>query len=546
MAVLPENASVLVVGAGPTGLSLAIMLRRQGVDVVVVDKLPQRLPWSRALGLHARSLEILDALGVLEPVREQSLVLQAVQVHNDQGPLFRLDLTRLDAPFPQVLSCPQSAVEACLEARLRELGGVIHRNTELAGFRQDADGVTARLHDATGWRDLRCRLLVGCDGARSRVREQLELGFEGVAYPDHFLLADLDIDWSLDEHVSHGFLLPEGALIAMPMPEGWRLIINQPAEQVEQTGEPDLAPFRERLRQALGTAPALDNVRWLSRFSIHRRLATRYRRNRVLLAGDACHIQSPLGAQGMNTGIADAFNLGWKLALYLDGVGGGALLDSYERERRPVARTMLNSVDVLSRTSFARNRLLRNARDSFLRLVTGNEALGRRLLRRASQLDVGYPHSPLVESAPGAMGRGAAGPRPGDRMPDARLVYPDGIMNQRLQGLLRSPRHHLIVHLPDHGHQGLVTVYALADRMLNEFGGFVAMTVVVPSPVDPQLGELTDYGVQVLVDRHGEFRQRYGSAGFWLMRPDGHLAWRGPADSADHLLDYLQRTFRRP
>lgn len=545
MPVLPDTTDVLIVGAGPTGLTLAISLQRQGVDVTLVDKLPDRLPWSRALGLHARSLEIFDALGVLDSVRERSLIQQAVQVHNEQGPLFRLDLTQLDAPFPWVLSCPQAEVETCLEERLLAQGGRIHRHTELAGFSQDADGVTARLNDGTAWRDLRCRLLVGCDGARSLVREQLGLGFEGVEYPDHFLLADLDIDWSMDEQSSHGFLLGEGALIALPMPRGWRLIINQREQEAEQAGELTLEPFRDRLRQALGEAPTLENVRWLSRFSIHRRLVSRYRRNRVLLAGDACHIQSPLGAQGMNTGIAEAFNLGWKLPLFLQGIGGGRLLDSYEQERRPVARNMLYGVDVLSRTSFFRNRLLRGARDSLLKLVTGNEAMGRRLLRRASQLDVNYRHSPLVEAGP-EVRRGAPGPQPGDRMPDARLTYPDGIMGQRLQGLLRVPRHQLLVHLPDAAHRDLVAVYALADRVLSEYGGYLSMVVVVPAPVDPQLKELADFNVQVLVDRQGEFRERYGAAGgLWLMRPDGHLAWRSRVDSADHLLDYLKRGFAR-
>lgn len=545
MSVLPDNTDVLVVGAGPTGLALAIMLRRQGVGVTLVDKLPDRLPWSRALGLHARTLEIFDALGMLDAVRERSLVQKAVQVHNEQGPLFRLDLTHLDAPFPWVLSCPQSDVEACLEERLRALGGRIHRHMELTEFHQDAGGVSARLNDGAAWHELRCRLMVGCDGARSLVREQLSLDFQGVQYPDYFLLADLDIDWPLDGHTSHGFLLPRGALIALPMPRGWRLILNQREEEVKQGGEPDLAPFRERLADALGEAPPMDNVRWLSRFSIHRRLVSRYRRNRVLLAGDACHVQSPLGAQGMNTGIAEAFNLGWKIPLYLEGIGGGRLLDSYEQERRPVARNMLHSVDVLSKTSFVRNRILRGARDSFLKLVTGSDAMGRRLVRRASQLDVNYRHSPLVGAGPGGMARGVVGPLPGDRMPDARLTYPDGVMNQRLQGLLQAPRHQLLVHLPDAvEHGALVTVYALADRVLSEYGRLLSMVVVVPPPVDPVLKELRDYNVPVLVDRQGEFRRRYGAGGLWLMRPDGHLGWRGRVDSGDYLLEYLKAYFR--
>lgn len=546
MSTLPEETAVLVVGAGPTGLSLAIALRRLGVDCVVVDKLAEPLPWSRALGLHARTLEIFDALGVLEAIRERSLTQKAVAVHNERGLIFELDLTQLDAPFPWVLSCPQADVEACLTARLEALGGRVVRGTGLSEFQQDAEGVVARLHDGRGWRELRCRLLAGCDGAHSLVREQLGLRFDGVRYADHFLLTDLDIDWDLARDSSHGFLLPEGALIALPMPEGWRLVINQRESEVAQDSEPDLMPFRQRLKSALGEEPPLGEPRWLSRFSIHRRLASHYRRNRVLLAGDACHVQSPLGAQGMNTGIADAFNLGWKMGLFLQGIGGGTLLDSYERERRLVARNMLNAVDVLSRTSFTRNRLLRGGRDAFLRLAGGHERVGRRLVRRASQLDVNYRHAlGLMEAAPGF--HKGPGPHPGDRVPDARLVHTDGSHSQRLQALLRDPRHQLVVWLPDAGaHRSVVTAFALADRVWSEYGDLLAMTVVTPSPVDPRLSDLRDFSVPLLVDRDGEFRQRFGGDNsLWLIRPDGHLAWRGRARDADHLIIWLERFFQR-
>src|SRR5690606_23723856 len=203
-------------------------------------------------------------------------------------------------------------------------------------------------------------------------------------------------------------------LIALPMPHGWRLIMNQ-TEDDDLQPVPDLASFRQRLAQCLDEPPALGEARWLSRFSIHRRLAGRYRSNRVLLAGDACHIQSPLGAQGLNTGIADAFNLGWQLALYLRGIGGRALLDSYEPARRPVAREMLNAVDVLSRSSFARTAPLRGVRDTVLRLAGRRPLFGARLLRRASQLDVHYHHSPLVGTSSSlATLRRLPGPRPGE------------------------------------------------------------------------------------------------------------------------------------
>lgn len=542
MNLMPRRAGVLVVGAGPTGLTLAIRLRQLGVDCLVIDRLPAPSPWSRALGLHARTLEIFHALEVLASVRRHSTVQTNVTLHNEQGPLLTLDLTTLEAPFPWVLSCPQGDVEKVLEERLTSLGGRVWRGVELLSFNQDGEQVHARLATAQGDHALTCSMLVGCDGAHSRVREQLGIAFEGVTVRDHFLMADLAIHWSLSTTSSHGFLLPEGSLIALPMPDCWRLIINL-GEQEDDGSEPDLAPFRARLAAAFGACPPLGEPRWLSRFSIHRRLASRYRQNRVLLAGDACHIQSPLGAQGMNTGIADAFNLAWKLALYLDGRGGGRLLDSYEQERRPVARQMLYSVDVLSRTSFARNRLVRAGRDWVLRVMSRRPALVARLVRRASQLDVAYPDSPLVGTGHWPPGRG--GPLPGARMPDVSLDAAGDRL--RLLDLLRDPRHYLLIQLqaePDP--RQWVALYALADRVPAEFGDWVRTLVIAHGPEQEGVAELREFDVSLLSDTDGEFAGRYGEgAALWLMRPDGHLAWRAGISDADQLLTWLRALRRR-
>lgn len=549
MSALPTETQVLITGAGPTGLVLGIALRQQGIECMIIDRLPSPLPWSRALGLHARTLEIFDALGVLGEVEERSLVQKGVNVHGEGGPLFRLDLTTLDAPFPWVLSCPQAAVEEVLAARFRELGGLVVRDCELLDLAQGTTGVEAKVRFAEREESVRSRFLIGCDGARSRVRELLGFGFEGARYPDHFLLADLDIHWDLDPESSHGFLLSAGALIALPMPEGWRLIINEPAEE-ELAPEPELEPFRRRLAQALGEVPPLGAPRWLSRFSVHRRLAEHYRRNRVLLAGDAAHIQSPLGAQGMNTGIGDAFNLGWKLALYLEGRGDGRLLDTYEQERRPVARRMLYSVDLLSRSTLARNRPFRYIRDTVLRFAGRRPETGRRLLRQASQLDVHYRATPFTGQGMGLSPR-SPGPHPGDRMPDARLDAVGRDETVRLQQWLRRGRFCLVAQLGGEAreHTNVLSIHALANRLGQDFEGRVAMELVIAEqlPGDYRgLGEEDFPGVGIWRDLRGEFRARYGEHDqLWLMRPDGHLAWRGAPADADRLLEWLESWLRR-
>lgn len=548
MSALPRRCAVLIVGAGPTGLTLSIRLRQLGVDCLLIDRLAAPQPWSRALGLHARSLEILDALGVLDSVRARSATVGGLQIHNHKGLLFEANLDRLDAPFPWVLSCPQPAFEAVLEEHLQTCGGRIERGVTLTSFRQDGNAVTAQVQTAAGEQTVSCQVMVGCDGADSLVRDTLGLSFEGAEYPDAFLLADLDIDWDLPADRAHAFLLPEGIMLAQPMPRGWRLMLDQPGELLESVGEPDLEPVRERLASALGVCPPLSTPWALHRFAVHRRLVGRYRVNRVLLAGDACHVQSPLGAQGMNTGIADAFNLAWKAALFVDGQGGGLLLDSYETERRPVARTMLTSVDLLSRTFLARSTVVRGARDSMLRLAGHRPRFGARLMRRASQLNVNYRDSSLVAAGPALFtALGKEGPEPGDRVPDARLQRALDGEPARIQALLREPHHHLLIQLSEAlEHSEIVAAFALADRVPAEFAPWLRTHLIMADHWPDPLQEMREFPVNLLVDAEAEFRRRFGDrAALWLLRPDGHLGYRAPLSDGDHLLHYLRRLLHR-
>ncbi|MEP5231013.1 MAG: FAD-dependent monooxygenase [Alloalcanivorax sp.] len=532
---------MLIVGAGPTGLALGIGLRRHGINCCIIDRLEAPSPYSRALGLHARSLEIFEALDVLAPIRKASRRLKAVSVYGDKGFLFELDLTSLKAPYPWVLSCPQSEVEAVLIDRYRMLGGELIRSAELLDFRQDGSGVQARIRQGAEVQTLNAELLVGADGVGSTVREQLGIGFNGVDYSEHFLLADVPWDaapWSDDR--SHGFLQEEGLLLALPLPQGWRLIM---ARREPPETPLSLAPFSERLTSILGDVPDLGEPRWLSQFSVQRRLAQHFRRNRVFLAGDAAHVQSPLGAQGMNTGLADAFNLSWKLAFYLKGFGQGALLDSYEQERRPVAEKMLCGVDMLSRASLVKLPLLRRSRDSLLKLAGSRRNISSRLLRTASQLDVHYRNSPLVTCGPEAdVGWRHQGPLPGDRLPDAALKSVRTGHLHQLHGLLRKPVHHLLLQLsesPEHNER--LVMYALSDRLGQEYRERVHLTVIAARATADE--DVPREGTtRIWRDHEGEFASAFGDQGrLWLMRPDGHLAYRAPVSNADDLLGYLER-----
>ena len=331
---------VIVAGAGPTGLMLASELRLQGVPVLVLDKDAEPTKVVRALGLHARSIEIMDQRGLLE----RFLALgQQYPVGGFFAGIAKPAPDRLDTAHPYILGIPQTTTDRLLTEHAVALGVEIRRGAELVGLRQDDDGVTVELADGT---QLRSRYLVGCDGGRSTVRRLLGVGFPGEPSRVETLLGEMELTASPETLATVGAEVRKTQFRfgAMPLGDGvYRVLV--PAEGVaeDRAVPPTLDEFKQQLHAYAGTDFGVHSPRWLSRFGDATRLADRYRTDRVLLAGDAAHIHPPTGGQGLNLGIQDAFNLGWKLAAALGGWAPEGLLDSYETERRPVAADVLNT-----------------------------------------------------------------------------------------------------------------------------------------------------------------------------------------------------------
>lgn len=331
---------VIVAGGGPTGVMLAGELRLHGVRVVVLDKDAEPTKIERSLGLHARSIEVMDQRGLLE----RFLALgQQYPLRSSFAGIIRPSPDRMDTAHLYLLGISQTTTDRLLTEHAVEVGAEIRRGRELVGLSQDADGVTVDLADGT---QLRARYLVGCDGGRSTVRGLLGVGFPGEPARNEWLLGEVELTASPETVaavVAQARETHKGFGVG-PIGDGvYRAVA--PAAGVAENGTvpPTLDELKQQIREVAGTDFGVHSARWLSRFGDATRLAERYRVGRVLLAGDAAHIHPPMGGQGLNLGIQDAFNLGWKLAAEVDGWAPEGLLDSYQTERHPVAADVLNN-----------------------------------------------------------------------------------------------------------------------------------------------------------------------------------------------------------
>ncbi|MFH8286046.1 rifampin monooxygenase [Streptomyces antibioticus] len=331
---------VIVVGAGPTGLMLAAELRLHGVRVLVLERDPEPTPVVRALGLHVRSIEVMDQRGLLE-----RFLAHGTQ-HRVGGFFAGLGTRwpdRLDTAHSYVLGIPQTVTDRLLAEHATDLGAEIRRGHELVGLSQDDDGVTADLADGTR---LRARHLVGCDGGRSTVRKLLGVGFPGEPARVETLLGEMRVTTEPEElaAVVARVRETEKRFGLGPLGDGaYRVVVPADGVAEDRTVPPTLDDFKRQLRAYAGTDFGVHAPRWLSRFGDATRQAERYRVGRVLLAGDAAHIHPPTGGQGLNLGVQDAFNLGWKLAAEVAGWAPPDLLDSYHAERHPVATAVLDN-----------------------------------------------------------------------------------------------------------------------------------------------------------------------------------------------------------
>src|SRR5882724_3310732 len=500
------DTDVLIVGAGPTGLMLANQLVLRGVRALIIDRHAGPALQTRALGVQARTLEIYAQLGIVDAALALGKRGTGANIWAQGRRMARVPLGEAGAavtPYPFILILGQDDNERIMGDRLRELGLSVQWNTELVGLAQQPDGVTATLKHPDGTsRNIRAGWVAGCDGARSAVRELSGIAFPGAPYEHVFFVADVGATGSMVADEVNVYLWRKGFHLLFPMRgrDHWRIVgILPPA--LRGRDDATFEAVIPSLRTEAGAGLSFQACSWFSTYRIHHRAAARFRDRRCFLLGDAAHIHSPVGAQGMNTGLQDAYNLAWKLALVVEGRAAPALLDSYEDERIPIARRLLNTTDRAFRLIVSDSRLAGLFRTKVIARIAAF-ALSRPRLQRlgfrgVSQTAIHYRKSPLSKSLDGPP---AAAPRAGDRFPWLRLKFrPDGAIEDSFQ------------QLDDTRFQLLLFGQLSPPAGALDPGDLLRLHVIPADPVND--AELA--------------RAQIPQPSFYLLRPDGHVGLCG-------------------
>ena len=543
-----SRTPTLIVGAGPTGLTLAAQLRWFGVPFRIIDRALDRAHESRALAVQARTLEIFDSLGLAASLVAQGRRSVRLAVHFSGRRVAAVtlgDIGAADTRYPFILFVSQAETERILNEHLSGAGVAIERGVELVSFEQLEQHVACVIRHADGREEhIRAAYLAGCDGAHSAVRKGAGFTFQGGTYPEDFVLGDVEADGPLEHDAINSFAGPGGVAMFFPLgvPRTWRVIgmrvrgadgAEKAPPHSSSIGSLTLDELQSVVSVPTGGSVVVRDPAWLSHFRLHHRQIAHYRAGRVFVAGDAAHIHSPVGAQGMNTGVQDAWNLGWKLALVVRGLAREALLDSYESERWPVGNVLLRYTDrtfsVFTRAVSA-GRILSWIRDHVIAVilprVLASKALRAVAFGFVSELRIRYRRSPaIIEGRPRLRG----GPPAGARLLDADVIR-DGKAIP-LQRAVVGPHFALLLC----GDSDTWDRSALA-RLEAQYGGLVQIHRLTTSS-RPKALVVSDRVLALL---------GVGHAAQYLVRPDGYIAFRCGGSDLSGVVSYLSQWLCEP
>jgi 2-polyprenyl-6-methoxyphenol hydroxylase-like FAD-dependent oxidoreductase len=530
------NPNVLIVGAGPVGLTLAAECRRHGVSFRIIDKTPGHSVYSKALAIWSGTLEHLAAAGLAEEFLEASRPIRKMVMQDMGHTIAEIPITEgLDSLYASPVILPQSNTEQLLLAHLQKQGVEVERNVECVGLRPDADGVSCDLKGLNGATEtISVGWLAGCDGARSIARHKLQVDFIGVTEDSGFILADAK---TTNGPAEDSILLssgPHGVVIIFPVKPGVRRIFGL-REHSNDRSQPTLEEIQSHLDNAGLSHLRLFDPEWLSYFAVNERVTSRNRVGRIFLLGDAAHIHSPAGGQGMNTGMQDAFNLGWKLKHLTSGQGNAeAIAESYFAERHPIAEKVVHETSRLLHFGIMTNPVARAAKRIILPVFSQLEPFKKRVGFELSGLGIAYSPGPLIEKDSPILSRhGAMAPGSLARHVEvSKSGAPASLWRE-----LFHPGHSLLLFS---GASPSEMTAGVISALINEFQGpSVRCFVIWQAERAPSRWEEE----QVFLDPDGNAHSRYvlPELGWYLIRPDQYIAARGIEPELSLLRAYLQK-----
>lgn len=510
------NTDVIIVGAGPTGLSLACQLARYGIDFVIIEKNAGVTTHSKAIGVQARTMEIYEQLGVAQQAIDRGQIAGKIRILTGGKVLGEVDLSEMGqdlSPYPYLFILEQSRNEQLLYEYLQSHQKEVLWRTELEYFTQDERGVIAQVKVADGISEsIAAKYLVGCDGARSPVRHVLGLSFEGSTLERLFYVVDAQIDGAFSHDAGYGCISRTSLGFFFPMAgeKRYRIIGTFPEGFDKPEGEILYAEIEQRIKDDTKLSLEISNVNWFSVYKVHTRAVNKFSIGRCFVAGDAAHIHSPAGGQGMNTGIQDAYNLAWKMAFVMKGYASEKLLETYHEERLPNAQKLLETTDRAFNVLVGSNWFFSFMRMRILPLVA-KYAIGRDLVRKnifstMSQIRINYRKASLSKHN----GDQDFQVKAGDRMPYF------SIEGESIYDKLRAPKFHLLF-FSDSKHGRL----DLQQELQNEYGNLIDFTVI---PLNPHVSEI--FG------KNQPFQL--------LLRPDNYIGFISTELSLAELKAYLR------
>lgn len=517
---------VLIVGAGPTGLNLANLLADYGIDFRLIEQKSEPTQTSNALAVQIRSLEMWDSMGIADQAIAAGKKIHGLALHNKTKQLGKISFehAQLKTKFPFLLGLSQSETESLLTNYLSS--EKVERNITLTTLSQTEKNIIATLQHADGSTEtVTCDWLIAADGSHSLVRKNLNLAFNGAMIPEKFIMTDITVNADFDPNYVQAFLSPTGPLVFMPMKDFTRIICTVTHDINTIFENPTITDFQEAIATRCSTPVKISNPLWISHFVAHHRILENYHHGRILFAGDSAHIHSPIGGQGMNTGMQDTFNLAWKLALVIKGKSKFNLLNTYQDERYPIAKAVLKNTTRMTFMVTLKNPCFIYLRNLFLKLILKLNFVQQRLVQNLSEITITYPKSNIIHQV------GNTKIKAGQRVLDFSLLDSVG-KKILLSDLLKGLKHKLVIFVDESSNA--TDIERTITQVKTTHNDFIEI-IVICSPAT-HLKNRSAYLDMALVAHH-----TYGleQGGMMLVRPDLYVGLMSNRINGDLIANYF-------